>query len=516
MSVTLLLSVVALVAGQPYPMTLPPPVTQQGSCQFIGWDMQCCLPDLAGCAVVPGMPINPWMPPPPPPPQFLQQVCCASGTTCCPVDFIANANRPQYKCCTSEQTCSITSNKGTCVAANSSITNGMTPGNNAGNRLDGAGRCPTDGSRPFEVAPGVPAGCNLNILIPNRQICPIGMKCVKDKQANTNTGVCCLDSHCGDRHTCADCVTRNTTIPPPTNNGVPPAQQVCSWLSQGDAYNPAPRCVQTCDNFPDKSCIPPDLVLECPYNATTGQGRNYNTGSCVRRCGYVGTGRSSRITNDGLLPPTPSGINKTACCTSYGGDFCCDDWGALARHCSVGYVPNGPQCGVPIRGTPNNYYNSPPGYPPAQYQNPNLPGYGQQGYQQPWGPQPYYQPPQQQWYQPFWPQPQFPYYREMAKGLEGEELKTASDEFKSLEDEKWYYYTPQPQFYQPWGAPRWSPFQRPVYPAAPTVPLDQLPSPYICSCDSECGTFNDCCQNYADQCIVSLAPTVAPTAAPSS
>lgn len=497
MSVTLLLSVVALVAGQPTFDLPPPPI--QGVCSSVkGYSAQCCVPN--GCDHAPGMPPSPWGAPLPPP-YYLQQVCCQQGTTCCPVDF-SQTMQPRYTCCSSSQTCSITSLKGTCVAQNSSITNGMTPGNVASNKLDPSGRC-SDGSRPAESRPGVPYYCSLNILIPNRLICPIGMKCVKDLSPNTNAGVCCLDSHCGQRTTCADCVTANTTAPaPPAPGSLPPPQPVCSWLSQGDHYNPNPRCVQSCDNFPEKSCIPPNLVRECPYNATSGIGRKYNTGSCVRRCGLVGTGRSSRITNSGILPPNPGNINTTACCRSNGGDYCCDDWQGLARHCNLGYVPGGPQCGVPIRGTPNNFFNSPPYGIPPYYVNPNLPM-----------PSPYMPP----MYQAPWPQP-YPFYRALEGDKSLDEVEEAVEEMKEVEADKQFFFPPMPMvpppMYGPMYGPVWNPYMRPVYPSIPTTPLDQLPSAFICSCDKECGVHDDCCEDYTSNCIITTgAPTAAPTPA---
>lgn len=492
MSVTLLLSVgAALVAGQPFPFPQPPPPQMAGPCNYVFPGSpgnptfpQCCLPQ--GCERVPGAPQFPWGPPPPPPLPFLQAVCCAEFTTCCPVDF--TAFQPQYKCCPSDQTCNITGNKGTCVAYNNSITNGMTP--SSGYHLTGSGLCPADGSLPAEERPGVPFYCSLNILIPNRRICPIGMRCVKDRTPNVNNGVCCLDSHCGERVTCADCVTPNNTVPTTgLVNGDPfPPQPVCSWLSQGDAYNVAPRCVQNCDNFPDKSCIGPNRVMECPYNATSGTGRKYNTGNCVRRCGLTGTGRSSRITNDGLPPPANATINKTACCGTFGGDYCCDSWGATARHCTLGYVLGGPQCGIPIRGTPNNYFNTPPYQIPPVYQNP------------------FYRPPVQQ--QP-WPMPYIPYWR---SGASDSEVKSATEQKMALENKKQFFYPPMP-FVPYMPGPVWNPYRRPVVPQRPIVPLDQQPSPYICSCDVSCGTYNDCCEDYADNCLKfnSTSPTSAPT-----
>merc|ERR1719158_179721 len=180
--------------------------------------------------------------------------------------------------------------------------------------------------------------------------------------------------------TCQDCVTPLTQaqLDALTDEERRSTQPVCSWLTQGDRYNIQPRCVTSCRHFPEKSCIvggvSPTGTMMCPNNNDNQNGTNYNTGTCDRRCGMVGTGRSSRINNNGNSFNPLTGHETTECCREYPGDFCCDPWEGLAEHCTPGYVRGGPQCGIPKRGSPNNFFNTHPYAPPPPSPPPPPPG----------------------------------------------------------------------------------------------------------------------------------------------
>jgi hypothetical protein len=364
--------------------------------------------------------------------------------------------------------------------------------------------------------------------------CPTGSECVRDLQDNQNTGVCCSTNHtCAQYHTCENCMK----APVPQDIVFPgqPPRQPCAWLSQGDLDNQTPRCVQSCDNFPGKSCImrfgsEAESVRRCPYsnNATYGSvnGTWYNTGTCNRRCGLVGTGRSSRINNQANFPVSNATIAADAiqCCKDYMGDHCCDNYGRLASHCQNGRVPQGPLCGVPIRGTPNNFFNEPPPMygPPPPMMGPYF------------GPGPMMGPPPM----PFFGAPMYgpsmygmgamqgfggfapglggfgmggfgmggfgmggfgmyggmggmygPFFRD--GGFDGDSDVAAPDlkQMWALPPPNFGPYPPPP----PPGPP----------PPEPPAPVDQQPSEFVCSCDSQClHTYNDCCRDYAEFCII--------------
>jgi len=295
-------------------------------------------------------------------------------------------------------------------------------------------------------------------------------------------------------------------------------QRVCSWLTQGDHYHTGPRCVQSCRQFPDKSCIvggvSPAAISMCPASTTNENGTNYNTGTCQRRCGMVGTGRSSRINNNGNVPPpAPIGHPTTECCTQNPGDFCCDPWMGLAEHCTQGYVVGGPQCGVPKRGSPNTFYNTPP-YAPPPYGGPE------------WGAFPSFQPPPPPMMGPYPPPPMSPYggfgfvgptmgggmYGGFAVGgmyggggfLPGAGMYGWRETTKAAQSERMAMLLPPPVMFPPPPPP--PPMGAPYYGTGPLPePSDQYPSDFICSCDDLCHTlYDDCCSDYEIQCVAAF------------
>lgn len=305
--------------------------------------------------------------------------------------------------------------------------------------------------------------CTLNLFV-NGYRCPPNTECVRDLSGNVNSGVCCAkpaNGGCGKYTNCTSCV-----------QNVDRVQAPCSWLSQGDLSNNNPRCVVTCDNFPGQGCIIPSDGHMCP-TTPDHNGTNYNTGSCNRRCGMVGTGRAAGINNNGNRPfvdPTyAANITRIACCNDFPGDYCCNDYGALASHCALGRTPGGPICGVPIRGTPNMlpppmnpympYAPFSPYVPFAPY-GPPMMGPGPM----PYGPVPF---------GPYGPSPYGPYRS------------------SSVENQKYQlFYPPAPMFYPPMPPPRPIP-----------DPVNQPPSPYTCSCDPECmSKYDDCCTDYVSLC----------------
>lgn len=276
-------------------------------------------------------------------------------------------------------------------------------------------------------------------------------------------GVCCREAHCNKHSTCKDCVTNKDQLSPFTT---------CSWLTQGDLYNVNPRCMADCSFFPGASCVLPGDTLSCPRSDANPEGLVINTGTCAGRCGMVGTGRSSRITNNGNKVEWVS-PSATGCCKSNQGDFCCDITGVIANHCVVGRPPSGqPLCGIPVRGTENNFFNSPPPPPPMWARPPMWGGM--------WGGTPWF--------------PSFGFYR--SYGQTGDENREAAE----LEDnERNFFYSPSPFGWRP-DIPR-------------PAPTDQQFSEFICSCDSlsapydetsDVYFYNDRCSDYDNFCSLGV------------
>lgn len=492
MKIALLISVVAFVAGQPlyYPQP-PPPVYNPCRAVYptpytgnVDNEPRCCYPKVfGGCEIEPGRffppgaPHPPYFQPPPgylPSPGFLRAVCCPPNSECCPQD---QANPfPVYNCCGQDEACTIYDKKGTCSPA---------PGNNTGTTidaeaLDGQGRC-SDGSVPLVIAPGQPFQCTLNRYLPTSTAnsgCPSSAHCVKDRSGNVNSGVCCRNSECNDITDCSECVSNRNNI-----------SLGCSWLTQGDLYTPFGKCVSNCQNFPGQSCIiggRTESVANnlCPRTPTNPNGTNFNTGTCNRRCGMVGTGRSSRINNG--TNPTPDNLpdNQTlACCRSYSGDYCCNYNRQLSSNCAFGRVPGGPICGVPVRGSAQTLYNTRPAYNPygpygrppmpyapyAPYMTPRPFYYGSAGWRQLYG-------------MPYGGYGGLPY----GTGFYGPQAYNP--------------YMPAP-FYRPPPMPYRPPMPYPPGPP-PYVPppIDQKPSPFVCSCDFTCTQYMDCCDDFKSFC----------------
>lgn len=484
MKVALLHSVVVLVAvSQPQSFYYPPHPFQP--CNLIGVDMQCCFPQAyGGCRAPPGL-FPPRMPLPrgyKPPRGFLDAVCCPGGTECCPVD--QTSRFPTYLCCDTDEgeSCNIVDQVGECIEAIDG--NGTTP--DYVEELEAEGQCPRDGSLPLTYAPGRVIPCSLNTYVSGYE-CPDDAYCVRDNSGNANSGVCCPDTlevtACSMHEDCVSCVTNDE------------AQAPCGWLSGGSLSNNDPRCVFSCDNFPGRSCIVPHDGEACPPDLFVNRtdGFNANTGTCKRRCGYVGTGRAAGLTNDGnWAPAIPNGTNITAtdCCTDHPGDYCCSNWGELAAHCARGRLPGGPLCGVPVKGTPNTLYK-PQREPLGPYQAGGAYGPYPVG---PYGPRPYgpYRPPP---YGPYGPMPYgFVPYGPAFRSLDGKDSTM-----------KLLMLPPPPMYYPP------MPPKRPIR----IPPIAEVnPSPFVCSCDDECLDLNDCCEDFEEICVESVAPTAAPSYMP--
>lgn len=433
-----------------------------------------------------------------PPPGFLQEVCCKRSEICCPRDQ-ANWN-PSFKCCDrATEKCTITDKKGECETLGTD--EDPTP---EVLHLETSGQCPEDGSIPLEIRPAEVWRCTLNSDV-SGYTCPDDSHCVRDNSGNKNSGVCCRDTTetDSDGHTTVIGCNKYTDCKSCVINEDNEVKANCGWLSQGSLQNNFPRCVENCDNFPQKSCILPHREGNmCPVDAEMGDTENnstvVNTGTCKKRCNYVGTGRAAGVNNNGNRPTTP-GVNTTvttdACCMDYSGDYCCDKWGQIAAHCTRGRVRDGPLCGIPTRGTPNALYvpeyeplgpympalqgspwpspygqfpiyGQPYGYGPV---SPNLP-YG------PYGPRPYGPGPV-----PYGPSPYGPW-------RSGEESEVLSP--KELKQQ--LMMPPPPAFY-PMPPPN---YQRRI----PTV-AQINPSPFVCSCDETCSEMDDCCDDYSDECV---------------
>lgn len=485
--------VVALVAGQPQYFPYVPPPMQQGICSnyLRKPDALCCLPPQLnrgqGCNAMPFAP-----PQFRPTPQFLTEVCCESGQRCCMKDA-NNLRFPAYHCCPeATHTCNVTSGKGECALLSSGSSN--TPLFQA--ELDRYGRCP-DGLSPVPLNPNTPLQCSSSSTVNSGwggSSCPANTYCTKDRNPNQNTGVCCLETHCQQYTECDKCVR--------VEQHLADHNRPCSWLTQGDGITTAGgRCVASCEGFPQKSCIFPSFDARmCPKSTTWMNGTDYNVGSCDRRCGMVGTGRSSRL-NVGVQAYIAQSANATDCCKTQPGDYCCSWDGVLADHCSLGRVSGGPVCGVPISGTPNNFFNTGPGtIPPTQgawqatqanLYRPRPPmGYPGMGY--PMGPRP------MGMYGGFGPMfgggmynaPMF--YRNY-----GEENQSSDEQLKTVMEEvdKMYMYPAM-------GLPFYRPQFQPRPPPPPPAPVDQQPTAFVCSCDDDCvdNENADCCSDYFTTC----------------
>jgi len=475
---------------------------------LIGYEMQCCWPEqFGGCRAPPQM-RGPLPPNYLPPPQFLHNVCCKQSDECCAVDEMDW--NPRFKCCDDTEECVMASKKGTCTkkAANAGTTP-MVP------HLESTGQCPVDGSLALEVRPGEPFRCTFNSRV-NGYKCPSDSHCVRDNTGNVNSGVCCRDTTsnstgtvkvigCNKYTDCFNCV----------KNDDKDVKAQCGWLTLGSLDNQMPRCVINCDNFPQKSCILPSDGRFCPADASMGvnntNGTIVNTGTCDRRCGYIGTGRAVGINNNGNRIPVAanaSAIKKDSCCMDHPGDYCCDFWNQIAGHCTAGRAPGGPLCGVPMRGTPNALYvpqweplgpyqNAPFGSGPTPYGN--FPPYGQQfGYGPqhpglPYGPG-YGRGPMPFGYGPGPMQGQFGagptmYGQFYGPYRSGEIVKEEETKEETIER---YMMFPSPMYY-PQRPP---PMPRPV----PSI-VAINPSPFVCSCDADCKDYEDCCADITAECV---------------
>jgi len=414
----------------------------------------------------------------------------------------SNTFQPSYTCCkTPESICNYTDGKGVCDEAD--------PADNGFpyiNLLDNYGRCPKDGGLPLVSGPGIVFKCSLSSFVmslnTNSQ-CPTGSYCAKDNSANQEEGVCCYDTNCQVATTCDTCVKGTGTFN--DGNTTDNMDRPCSWLSQGDILDQTPRCVRQCQDFPEQSCIlpHPDARL-CPRSVQWPNGTNYNTGSCRRRCGLVGTGRSDRINMDGNNPCVAElcdseGIiaNATTCCAQVQGDFCCNTLLQLADHCSMGRIPGGPMCGVPIAGQPSNFFNT------APYQIPNSAAAWETN---PVAPRPIpFRPPPMPFGPGFYggPPPMGMYgfpamMNPFIMGMYGQfrSIEEAKSGIRNAEELDKAFFFPAAGFSM----------YRPLPPRAPLPPpppmVNQQPSAFICSCDQNCKLMNnaDCCDDFFTLC----------------
>ena len=533
------------MAGQPTNFQLPPAPLISACARQGDPTAQCCVdpapaPWRGGCAgIVQRFGGNPTV---------LNSICCGSSQVCCPTETWGPSDddkslsfAPTFECCDNGDGCQLdtATGKGSCTPIDWNDADYLTKW--AGmtgfvqQQLDGDGRCGVDGSLPLQIRPYVPWRCSLNILLPFRAECPPDATCTKDLQANANTGVCCRTSNCQAKTTCTDCVTpmEQTAFDALTTEEKRTHQPVCSWLTQGDRYNAMPHCVTSCRNFHEKSCIVgglPGSTFQCPATAANVNGTQYNTGTCARRCGMAGHGRSSRINNNGNQFEYLLGATATPCCTVSPGDYCCSPWGEVADHCNVGFVPGGPQCGVPVRGSPNNFFNTAPYSPPAYFgaQNnlwnrpqpvgaypPMGPGFGFPAYGGMYGGVG----PQMGGfggvYGGFGPSMGFPQMGGFGGSMYAPPMWRAGEGGDVEDEERQLFLTPQfgfgvgPRPYMPYS-PRPAPYYG--YGELPQ-PLDQYGSQTMCSCDDMCHKYSDCCADRDEYCVtvpVTSAPTVAP------
>jgi hypothetical protein len=320
MKLVLLLSVVAFVAGQQYPGVAagyPAPYGTQGPCGIYGRQRfginaryQCCRPERnGGCGQIRQTNYPSYGQPPQ---NWLRRVCCTTASTCCPQFMNARPQNLNYQCCNSGESCQITDQRGVCVS----------DGNNTapvlpGEQIDGYGRCP-DGALPHTRNSNNVVKCTLNMFLPGfGNQCPSNFKCILDYSGNANSGVCCPQTGCDEKANCTGCVST------PTSSFVPNG---CQWLTQGDLYTPLGKCVTRCDHFPGRSCIIGKQTVDraeqlCPFNTDNPRGANFSTGTCLTRCGLIGTGRSDRINNG--TDPTIYLYNTTlsSACGFLGGAF---------------------------------------------------------------------------------------------------------------------------------------------------------------------------------------------------
>jgi len=467
---------------------------------------------------MPGAPM--WMRPQP---AFLSEVCCESGTRCCMKDE-NNFRFPAYTCCPSAtHECHVTDGKGECHEIDLvTMPNGLPPLFTA--MIDRMGRCP-DGLPPASLNPETPLICSSNKGVNDAWVnsaCPTDTYCAKDRNPNQNTGVCCRDSHCPAYGDCQTCVRISAHTLEPTS-------RPCMWLTQGDGiggttipntYDSATgmsehngvggRCVATCETFPEKSCILPHASGSmCPMHNGWKNGTDYNVGSCERRCGMTGTGRSSRI-NVGMMAHTTPSNMTTPCCAEQPNDYCCSWDGTLADHCGTGRANNGPVCGVPISGTPNNFFNSGPGVmPPSmtavaiQQVNGGYGGYptpfgGGFGYPMGFAPGMYGGGPFGGGFPGFGGMYNGPFNSPMFYRNYGENTElSGEDALKAAQaenDRMFFYPAMGPNFMRP-----------PIMPPPPPPPpaaVDQQPSAFVCSCDDDClkDENADCCSDFFETC----------------
>jgi len=441
---------------------------------------------------------------------FLSQVCCGAGEQCCMKDQ-SNTFQPSYTCCNRpEQVCNYTDGKGSCEDAG--LLDNSFP---YAYQLDNYGRCPEDGGLPIFTRPNVVFRCSLSSLVQglnSAATCPTGSYCAKDNSANQEEGVCCYDTTCGYADDCEECVKGTGLFFAGVGDPIE-MDRPCSWLSQGDVLDQRPRCVRQCQDFPEQSCIlpHPDARL-CPRSVDFPNGTNYNTGTCRRRCGLVGTGRSDRINMDGNNPCVSDDAgnsfcddrdlllaNATACCSEVQGDFCCNTLLQLADHCSFGRIPGGPMCGVPIAGQPSNFFNT------APYQIPNSAGAWQTN---PNAPRPIpFRPPPMPFFGPGFygggppmgmygfPAMMNPFIMGMYGNFRSidEAKSTLSKELTEEMDKQFFIPAAGTAMFRPLPPPRGPP---------PPPMVNQQPSAFICSCDQNCKLVNnaDCCDDFFTLC----------------
>jgi hypothetical protein len=524
MKVALILSVVALVAvsqplnfqnfGRLSPHPFNPCSLKQRMNSPTEW-LCCNAPQFGGCRAPAN--INPMFLPPNylPPPQFLDDVCCESTKKCCNKD--TQDFMPKFVCCDATEECVVTDSKGECVAKDDM--GGTTPDVMNANKIEAGGQCPIDGSLPVQIRQGEPWRCSFDENVVGFT-CPDDTYCVRDNSGNANSGVCCRDTTKTDAEGLVTQIGCNkyTQCQTCVQNEDDDVEAACAWLSQGSLSNNQPRCILNCNNFPQKSCVLPSNGRMCPVNTgyTSANATEVNTGTCTRRCGYIGTGRAARINNIGNSRPEPansSAIVVDACCTKYPGDYCCDFWGQVALHCTRGRALGDVLCGVPTMGTANSLYNpqfeplgpyrpSPNGGSPWFQPYGQFPPYGTPfGYGPfpgtPYGPSQFGAGPQQfnpyfnnfnrgpQQFNPYRNNPQFygpQFFPRFRSGEEGEDLTI---------DTKQLFFMPPPQFF-----PRFPPQQQRRIPNVVNI----NPSPFVCSCDKTCGEYQDCCSDYDEEC----------------
>merc|ERR1712226_1241856 len=245
----------------------------------------------------------------------------------------------------------------------------------------------------------------------------------------------------------------------------------------GDLYTPMANVCPTAPTTLARAASLADaamkLLLVCaPARQTMSTAPTSTLDLAATVAVVVGTGRSSRI-NNGTTPTNATFTEALPCCNSFPGDYCCNYLRKLSPNCAFGRIPQGPMCGVPVRGTPATLYNTRPPMPyggafrpPFGYPVPYMPTPMPYGIRQGFYSSPsmfYMRPPSPMMYQQFRPP---------------------------------VYYPPPPPMYRP---PAYYP---PPPPPPPYIapPIDQKPSPYICSCDFMCVEYMDCCDDFKSYC----------------